>query len=108
MVDASSGNLAAAQEKSGTSVVVLKAIDFGVEKNLMRAHAVALENGGKDVVFFVETQGFPILVVVNGAEGSVSARTACAARRARSTTRRVSTGNGAAARAAVDACQSFA
>ena len=52
------------------------AFDVGVEKNLMRAHAVALENGGKDVVFFVETKGFPILVVVNGAEGAVIARAA--------------------------------
>jgi hypothetical protein len=53
---------------------VLKAIDFGVAKNLVRAHAVALEDGGKDVVVLVETHVVPILVVVNGAEGAVSAR----------------------------------
>jgi hypothetical protein len=35
---------------------VLKAIDFGVEKDLVRAHAVALEDVGKDVVSLVETR----------------------------------------------------
>ncbi len=35
---------------------MLKGVEFGVEKNLMRSHAVALEDGGKDVVFLVETQ----------------------------------------------------
>ena len=29
--------------KSGTSSVVLKGVEFGVEKNLMRAHAVELK-----------------------------------------------------------------
>ena len=81
------------------------AVDFDVEKNLMRAHAVALEDGGADVLFLVETQVVPILVVVNGAEGAVSARAACSARRARRTVRRVATGHGAAARAAVGACR---
>jgi hypothetical protein len=32
---------------------VLKGVEVVVEKNLMRAHAVALEDGGKDVVFLV-------------------------------------------------------
>jgi hypothetical protein len=31
----------------------------------MRAHDVALDDGGEDVVFLVETQVVPILVVVN-------------------------------------------
>jgi hypothetical protein len=55
------------------------------------------------VVFIVETQVIPMLMVVNGAEGAVSARAACAARRARSMARRVATGDGTAARAAVGA-----
>jgi hypothetical protein len=82
---------------------VQKAVDFDVEKNLMRAHAVAFEDGGADVVFLVETQVVPILVVVNGAEGAVSARAA-----SRRTVRRVATGHGAAARAAVGACRGVA
>jgi hypothetical protein len=60
------------------------------------------------VVFIVETQVIPMLVVVNGAEGAVSARAACAARRARSMARRVATGDGTAARAAVGAFRSVA
>ncbi len=57
-------------------LVVLKAIDFGVEKNLVRTDAVALEHVGKDVVFMYSSSrpSVPILVVVNNAEGAVSAR----------------------------------
>jgi len=47
------GELGGSPRKSGTSIVVLKGVEFGVEKNLMRSHAVALEDGGKDVVFLV-------------------------------------------------------
>jgi hypothetical protein len=70
------GELGSSPRKSRTSVVALKAVEFGVEKNLMRTHAVALEDGSKDVVVLVETQVVPILVVVNGAEGAVSTRAA--------------------------------
>ena len=55
-----------------TCVFVRKIIDLAFKKNLMRANAVDFKKCIIGVVDFVEPEHVPVLVVMNGAEGTSS------------------------------------
>jgi hypothetical protein len=45
---------------------VQKKVASSVKENLLGCHVVAVENGGKDAVLFVETQFFPVETLFDG------------------------------------------
>jgi len=45
--------------ESAASFFVLKTVTTSVKENFLECHVVAVENGGKDTVLFIETLIFP-------------------------------------------------
>jgi hypothetical protein len=92
-----------------SSVVVRKIVGTSLEKNLMWTDAVGLKYVGESLVVIVESHLVPVLVVMKRAESVMKAWGAgTAARRARSTARRICPRGDATAKAAVGACLSVA
>ena len=60
-------------------VEVAKIVDVGVKKNLVRAHAVALKDGGKSVVMLVEAKVASVGTDRSSRCRKGSTRAACAA-----------------------------
>jgi hypothetical protein len=77
------------RERGGAGVGVAETVDVSIKKNLVRAHAVVLKDGGENVVFRVEAIGTPEGIDKKGRVRKSATRAANSARgvRARGRTR---------------------